>query len=627
MFWAWSWMMVTAVAAEPRPLAVLPLDPGAGSAAYDGLGGAIAGMIVSDLSHVDAFTLVERSRVDALLDEIKLGERGWLDPATAAKAGKGLGAELVLVGTWSVVGETFALDARVVEVASGKIVLASDAHGVIGDFVSVEKELVEELVGGLGVSLTTADRRRLMVETPTESFDALARYAEGLAREDQGRLAEARAAYEAAVAVDPAFGLASAQLARLRGTIERARADVTSRVDDKRTAIAQAVLAKYPADRDRPAGFQYDGPALAGLALRWIVLEDERRDCDRYEDMRHWLDRTKFQVTEPTTFGRDVYDAVKAVGYERAPSGLDYPEVATDSPSERTDALFENPARFLFGKYALAYWSPESSVIATIRACFPPREQLAELEEIRKRLDATGVASVRIDDRDPTSPTVRQALDLHWAWLRTIHFGANAEVERIVANLTAAWPDGSRWQTDILNFSEQLLREADAWTLSQHRRAGLPPEALAGIMRGIANGDPKVVTRDGWCGGLLDQHQGQVQGWVERLAPDAPPYDPGQRNAYDWAGMYLGLFSDAGCLVGRPGRFSTPEDVAAFTVIVLERAPERPSSDCRVGYDALRQMANSFGQWDAYPPESRRLVALSTLLLYHSTIRWNRCAD
>lgn len=625
MWWALVWL--AAEAADPQALAVLPLSEGAGSAAYAGLGGAIAGMLVSDLSHVDAFTLVERDRIGAVLDEIALGTTGFLDPATAAKAGKGLGAELVLVGTWSVIGDTFALDARVVEVANGRIVLASDAQGPIADFVSVEKELVEEMLGGLGISLTTADRRRLMVEAPTESFDALARYAEGLAREDEGRLVEARAAYEAAVAADPAFELATAQLSRLRGTIERARADVTSRVDDKRAAIAQAILARNPADRDRPPAFTYDNPALAGLALRWLVLEDERRDCDRYEDMRHYLDRVGWRVEEPPTWSRDLYTAAQAAGYERAPSGLDYPEASLDAPSERVGELFDDTSRFVLGRYALSYWSPEHSLIASLRACFPPREQLTEIDEIRRRLDAMGQAGTHVDARDPTSPTLRQGLDLHWAWLRTLHFGADAEVERIIKNLTAAWPDGSRWQTDILTFSEQLLREADAFTISQHRRAGQTPEALTTTMRGIAASDPNVVRTDGWCRTLVDTHQGQIQGWLERLQPHAPPTDPGQRQAYDWAGMYVGLFADAGCLVGRPGRFRAPPDVAAFIVIVLERAPDRPSSDCRVGYDALKGMAKGFAQWDQYPPESRELIGLSTLLVYHSTVRWNRCAD
>lgn len=625
MWWAWVWL--AAHAADPRALAVLPLGEGAGSAAYEGLGGAIAGMLVSDLAHVDAFTLVERERVGDLLDEITLGANGYIDPATAAKAGKGLGAELVLVGTWSVIGETFALDARVVEVTTGKIVLASDAQGPISDFVAVEKELVEELLGGLGVSLTTADRRRLMVEAPTESFDALTRYAEGLAREDQGRLAEARAAYEAAVAADPAFDLANLQLSRLRGTIERARADVTSRVDDKRAATAQAILAKYAADRDQSAAFVYDAPALAGLTLRWLVLEDDRRDCDRYEDMRHYLDRVQWRVAELPNGAREFSTAVAALHYERAPTGLDYPEAAMDSPSERASDLYDHSSSFIFSKYALDYWSPEHSLLASLRACFPPREQLAELDEIRKRLDATGEASTRIDPRDPTSPNLRQVLDLHWAWLRTQNFGADSEVERIIKSLTAAWPDGSRWQTDILTFSEQLLREADAWTMSQHRRAGATPDGLAYTMRGIAAGDPKVVRTTGWCQSLLDTHQGQVQGWLERLAPAGSPTDPGQRQAYDWAGMYTGLFADAGCLVAKNGRFSGPADVAAFTVIVLERAPERPSSDCRVGYDALKSMAKSFAQWDQYPPESRVAVAQAVLMLYHSTVRWNRCTD
>jgi TolB-like protein len=102
-------------------MAVLPLQPGAESDPFPGLGKALAGMVVSDLSMLPGVDLVERDRLDALLGEIALSSTAYLDPATAQRLGKGVGAELVLVGTYSVVRDRLLLDARVVEVQSGAV--------------------------------------------------------------------------------------------------------------------------------------------------------------------------------------------------------------------------------------------------------------------------------------------------------------------------------------------------------------------------------------------------------------------------------------------------------------------------------------------------------------------------
>lgn len=64
--------------AEEMTLAVLPLDKAAASEEYAGLGKALAGMLVTDLSAVPGIKLVERERLQALLDELELnsGEIG-----------------------------------------------------------------------------------------------------------------------------------------------------------------------------------------------------------------------------------------------------------------------------------------------------------------------------------------------------------------------------------------------------------------------------------------------------------------------------------------------------------------------------------------------------------------------
>jgi hypothetical protein len=108
--------VATAVARE-REIATLPPEPGsiavqafvarpgAGSAdreAYAALAKGLAAMIIADLSKVPGLKVLEREKVQLLLDEARLGDSGLADPRSAARSGRLLRAEKVIVGNFEV---------------------------------------------------------------------------------------------------------------------------------------------------------------------------------------------------------------------------------------------------------------------------------------------------------------------------------------------------------------------------------------------------------------------------------------------------------------------------------------------------------------------------------------------
>ena len=105
----------------------------------------LAQMLISDLSTVSGVRLVERDRLEEILAELKLGQSGKIDPATAAKVGKLLGARYMVLGGYFDLMETLRADARVVEVETGKVVQSIGAQGKPQDFLSVEQKLSQEL--------------------------------------------------------------------------------------------------------------------------------------------------------------------------------------------------------------------------------------------------------------------------------------------------------------------------------------------------------------------------------------------------------------------------------------------------------------------------------------------------
>lgn len=64
-----------------------------------GVGRDLAGMLTNELASTGAFQMVERNKLDAILDEQDLGASGRVSPSTAARVGKMVGAQYIVTGT------------------------------------------------------------------------------------------------------------------------------------------------------------------------------------------------------------------------------------------------------------------------------------------------------------------------------------------------------------------------------------------------------------------------------------------------------------------------------------------------------------------------------------------------
>ena len=69
---------------------VLYFDNNTNDPAYDVFGKGLADMMITDLSRVDDLAVVERAKLQALIDEMSLQQSDYFDPATAQKLGQGL---------------------------------------------------------------------------------------------------------------------------------------------------------------------------------------------------------------------------------------------------------------------------------------------------------------------------------------------------------------------------------------------------------------------------------------------------------------------------------------------------------------------------------------------------------
>lgn len=240
-----------AEAAGARTVAVTYFDNNTAEPRFDPLGRGLADMLITDLAQVEGLTVVERSRLNELLAELELAESAFVDPATAARMGQGLGATAILTGAFAAVEPDLRIDARLVDVASGEVIAAWEVTGPDEEFFLLEKELAATLVQQLQIELSPRDSAR-MARVSTESFDAFVAWSQGLEALDRGELEEARRALEAALGHDERFDEAEAMLDDLRARLDELR----GKRDDLLSAETRALIERIEAAAE--AGGPYD---------------------------------------------------------------------------------------------------------------------------------------------------------------------------------------------------------------------------------------------------------------------------------------------------------------------------------------------------------------------------------
>ncbi|MEP6473855.1 MAG: CsgG/HfaB family protein [Gemmatimonadota bacterium] len=163
-------------------------------------------LVVTDLSKVNRLTLLERARVQNLVDEMKLTESGKTDPASGARSGRMLRAASVVQGTLQngSSADRLKLDASVVATTSSTVVANGSANDDLKKLFDMEKQVVFQLLRKMNIQLTPAEQRAIS-ERPTADLQAFLAFSNGLEAEDRGDFKAAGDAYGRAAARDPNF--------------------------------------------------------------------------------------------------------------------------------------------------------------------------------------------------------------------------------------------------------------------------------------------------------------------------------------------------------------------------------------------------------------------------------------
>ena len=226
------WAASPAAVAVPAPItvAVSYFDNNTGKAELDPLAKGLADMLISDLANVRALRIVEREKLNQILGELKLARSKFIDPKTAVRVGKGLSAQFVLSGGYTMAGDTIRIDARVFNVESGAVLTSERVEGKKDEFFALEKDIADMLIAALEVKLASAERSKLRTNA-TQSFEAWSSYAAGLDAQDKGNVEAARAAYARALQADPNYRAARNATERLAAIFAQSAAQTETRFD------------------------------------------------------------------------------------------------------------------------------------------------------------------------------------------------------------------------------------------------------------------------------------------------------------------------------------------------------------------------------------------------------------
>jgi TolB-like protein len=218
-----------AQSADRRPsIAVLDFNNAAliNGAEYEPLTKGMAEMLITTLTGNPGLRVVERARLQKLVDEQNLGSSGRVDKETAARIGKLVGAQHMLKGSFAIDRKQMVrLDAQAVNTETSEIEHAETVSGRADDLFMLIDQLGRKLNAGLKlppmplrVSQPTAPGGPTEVaKGGPNQFRAMMLVSRALERQDRGDTAGAIALYRSALQEYPNFERARTLLASAEG--------------------------------------------------------------------------------------------------------------------------------------------------------------------------------------------------------------------------------------------------------------------------------------------------------------------------------------------------------------------------------------------------------------------------
>jgi TolB-like protein len=168
-------------------------------------------MLIAELANNPSLIIVQRDRVDEIIREQAFQLSGRVTDESSVKIGRLMGANVLVTGRMIVADGILRLDAQLVGVEQGTVLGAVTAEGRLNEVATVAKVLV----GKLSAFFPTSATRGPAVPSPgLVIFQTAKANHDGEQLSREGKLFEALAEYERALALNPGNAVAQTRLAQ-----------------------------------------------------------------------------------------------------------------------------------------------------------------------------------------------------------------------------------------------------------------------------------------------------------------------------------------------------------------------------------------------------------------------------
>lgn len=182
----------------------------------------LASMLITDMGAQEGFDVVEREKIQAIIEELELSRTELMDPSKALQIGKIVGAQRMVTGTyWELLGK-MRIDTRMFDVETAVQVCTAGVTDVRDNFFTMEADLADKLSvamlsdgenckeprAGAPTPVPTRERR------PVKKIDVgvAADYSRALDAIDGGKDQQAKEILTEIVGLEPGFTLAKDEL-------------------------------------------------------------------------------------------------------------------------------------------------------------------------------------------------------------------------------------------------------------------------------------------------------------------------------------------------------------------------------------------------------------------------------
>lgn len=198
---------------DGESIAVLPFQNFSADGQYAYFAGGLHDELLTQLSKVAALKVISRTSV--------------MGYASTTKSLKQIASELgvgrVVEASVQVSGERLRVNVQLIDAATDELLWAERYDRTLDDAFAIQSDVAQQIVAAVGVALSSTEKHG-MTAVPTANAEAYNLYLQGLEYYNRpGYLRQsyeiAQKLFERALALDPGFALAHAELSRVHGTM------------------------------------------------------------------------------------------------------------------------------------------------------------------------------------------------------------------------------------------------------------------------------------------------------------------------------------------------------------------------------------------------------------------------